>query len=79
MNINSKRTKITDGFEAKFAFSEIDDTAKTYYYIPTVIKKASRLYVTVGSMLGVMTNVTVKIFENGKKFLHNWPRFKNLK
>ena len=30
-------------------------------------------------MLGVMTNLTVKIIENGKRFLHNWSKFKNLK
>ena len=30
-------------------------------------------------MLGVMTNVTVKIFENGKEFLHDWSKLKNLK
>ena len=68
-----------DGLEAKFAFSEIDNVRKRFYYIPIIKKKTNRLYITVGSMLGVMTNVTVKIFENGKLFIHKWNSFKKLR
>ena len=68
-----------DGLEAKFAFSEIDNINKTYYYIPTIKKREEKLFITIGSMLGVMTNVTVKIIENGRKFLHDWSKFAKLK
>lgn len=54
-----------DGVEAKFAFSEIDSVIKRFYYLPIIKQRTNKLYITVGSMLGVMTNVTVRIFENG--------------
>ena len=65
VNINNRCTKLMDGVEAKFAFSEIDTLVKRFYYLPIIKKRTNKLFVTVGSMLGVMTNVTVRIFENG--------------